>query len=668
MSSRGLSLTLKIFLGTALLVVVIVGVTLAVTARLATQAADESVNRVLTSGREAVSTQLAARSSAMQRAAEIFVINPLFRSGIESRELTDVLDQANVAATMLGASWVQIVDAEGVRMAKSDEPGAPADTLASSPLIGAALEGGSVVAFGVTGDSILIQITAVPIEGAGAGRIVGALMAAMYVDSAFAESVKRQAATDVDVVFSFLDRDDAPLVSASTLGRAPEVLAALGAFHAMAGDSASDVSVEAEIGSTHYVGLGDVLRSAGGTPLGGFLMLRNRDAEFATFARLQRTILLTGGIGIVVAALLSLLLARQMTRPLGRLMDATKRAADGDYDTKFPTTSRDEIGTLADAFRALLADLREKQQLVEFLSSTDQARTVQMPTMTTTAEQRAVQIGLVPGTKFAGRYEVKEILGEGGMGTVFRAFDAELREVIAIKTLKKDFLFQDATALDRFKEEIRLARRISHRNVVRTHDLGEHSGIYFITMEFVEGKSLKELIRSRGRLPLHIALSVGKQLARALEVAHEQGIIHRDIKPANIVVEADGVLKVMDFGIARLTTRKPESGVTQAGMIVGTPEYMAPEQLTGGDVDQRVDIYAAGCVLYECLTGKPPLSGDTPYQVIARLLEEVPQPLRRVNPDVPPALDALVSRMLAKDPAQRPQTALLLHDRLAEIG
>ena len=668
MSSRGLSLTLKIFLGTALLVVVIVGVTLAVTARLATQAADESVNRVLTSGREAVSTQLAARSSAMQRAAEIFVINPLFRSGIESRELTDVLDQANVAATMLGASWVQIVDAEGVRMAKSDEPGAPADTLASSPLIGAALEGGSVVAFGVTGDSILIQITAVPIEGAGAGRIVGALMAAMYVDSAFAESVKRQAATDVDVVFSFLDRDDAPLVSASTLGRAPEVLAALGAFHAMAGDSASDVSVEAEIGSTHYVGLGDVLRSAGGTPLGGFLMLRNRDAEFATFARLQRTILLTGGIGIVVAALLSLLLARQMTRPLGRLMDATKRAADGDYDAKFPTTSRDEIGTLADAFRALLADLREKQQLVEFLSSTDQARTVQMPTMTTTAEQRAVQIGLVPGTKFAGRYEVKEILGEGGMGTVFRAFDAELREVIAIKTLKKDFLFQDATALDRFKEEIRLARRISHRNVVRTHDLGEHSGIYFITMEFVEGKSLKELIRSRGRLPLHIALSVGKQLARALEVAHEQGIIHRDIKPANIVVEADGVLKVMDFGIARLTTRKPESGVTQAGMIVGTPEYMAPEQLTGGDVDQRVDIYAAGCVLYECLTGKPPLSGDTPYQVIARLLEEVPQPLRRVNPDVPPALDALVSRMLAKDPAQRPQTALLLHDRLAEIG
>ena len=666
MRPRGFSLTLKIFLGTALLVVVIVGVTLAVTARVATVAADESVNRVLTSGREAVSTQLAARASAMQRAAEIFVINPQFRSRIESRLLTDALDQANVAAAMLGASWVQIVDAEGVRMAKSDEPGAPADTLASSPLIGAALEGNSVAAFGVTGDSILIQITAVPIEGA--GRIVGALMAAMYVDSAFAASVKRQAATEVDVVFSFLDRDDAPLVSASTLGRGSDVLAALGAFHAMAGDSASDVSVEAEIGNTHFVGLGDVLRSAGGTPLGGFLMLRNRDAEFATFARLQRTILLSGGIGILVAALLSLLLARQMTRPLSRLMDATRRAADGDYATKIPTTSRDEIGTLADAFRALLSDLREKQQLVEFLSSADQARTAQMPAVSATAERRALEGGLVPGTKLAGRYEVKEILGEGGMGTVFRAFDTELREVIAIKTLKKDFLSQDATALDRFKEEIRLARRISHRNVVRTHDLGEHSGIYYITMEYVDGTSLKGLIRARGRLPLNITLSVGKQLARALEVAHEQGIIHRDIKPANIVVEADGVLKVMDFGIARLATRKPESGVTQAGMIVGTPEYMAPEQLSGGDVDQRVDIYAAGCVLYECLTGKAPLTGDTPYQLIARLLEDVPVPPRQLNPEIPPALDSLITQMLAKDPARRPPTALVLHDRLAEIG
>ena len=666
MRPRGLSLTLKIFLGTALVVIVIVGVTLAVTARFATVAADAAVDRVLGSAREAVATQLSARAASLRDAAEIFVLNPQFRAIVESRKLTDILDQANEGETSTGASWIQIVDAEGVRMAKSDEPGAAADTLAGSPVIRAALEGEAVVAFGVTGDSVLIQVVAVPIEGA--GSIVGALLAAKNLDSSFAAAVKKQTAADIEVVFSFLDTLDLPHVSGSTLGDSPEVLAVLGSFHEMAGDTMSDKRVDAEIGATHFVGLGDVLRSASGTPLGGFLMLRNRDAEFATFARLQQVILLSGGIGILVAALLSLMLARQITRPLSKLVEATKRATDGDYATVIPTTSRDEIGTLAGAFRALLSDLREKQQLVEFLGGSGQARTVQMPAMSMTSEQRVIEGGLVPGAKFAGRYEVKEVLGEGGMGTVFRAVDSQLHEVIAIKTLKQDFLSQDPTALERFKEEIRLARRISHRNVVRTHDLGEHSGTYYITMEYVEGTSLKDLIGARGRLPLNIALSVGKQLSRALEVAHEQGIIHRDIKPQNIVVEADGVLKVMDFGIARRAVRKPESGVTQAGMIVGTPQYMAPEQVSGGDVDHRVDIYAAGCVLYECLTGRPPLSGDTPYQIIARLLEDTPATPRTLNPDVPPALDALIMSTLAKDPALRPQTALILHDRLAVIG
>jgi serine/threonine protein kinase len=254
------------------------------------------------------------------------------------------------------------------------------------------------------------------------------------------------------------------------------------------------------------------------------------------------------------------------------------------------------------------------------------------------------------------------------MGMVFRAMDGELGEMIAIKTLKREFLNQDPTALERFKSEIRLARRISHRNVVRTHDLGENSGVYYITMEYVEGKSLKDLIRSRGRLPVNIALSVGKQLARALEIAHEQGIIHRDIKPQNMVVEPDGVLKVMDFGIARMAARPAESGMTQAGAIIGTPEYMAPEQLSTPEVDQRVDIYAAGCVLYECVTGKPPLTADTPYQLVAKLLEEMPESPRSRNSDVPVALDALIMSALAKDPAKRPQTATELHDRLAAIG
>ncbi len=228
---------------------------------------------------------------------------------------------------------------------------------------------------------------------------------------------------------------------------------------------------------------------------------------------------------------------------------------------------------------------------------------------------------LQPGQVFDGRYEIKGVLGVGGMGVVYRAWDKQLAEQVAIKTLRMDFASAEPAALARFKQEIRLARKITHRNVVRTHDIGEVDGLYYITMEYVEGQSLKHLIQARGSLPVNVALTVGKQLCRALEVAHEQGVIHRDIKPQNLIVEPSGTLKVMDFGIARLAKRS--EGMTQAGMAVGTPEYMAPEQLLGGDVDFRADLYAVGAVLFESVTGRPPFVADSPVTLVAKQLEEL---------------------------------------------
>jgi len=665
-SQREPSLSVKIFLGTALVVVLVLAVTLAITARSATVAADASVGRVVASAREAVAAQMAGRAEAMQRSAAIFASNPFFRAQVRSRSFGDALDQATVAAEQTETDWAQIVDGTGLRLAKSDEPLAPEVSLANSPAIGGALEGEVITAFGVSYDTMLVQVAVVPIEDG--GRILGALMVAKYLDDAFTHDVRTAAFDQVHAITYALDGNDQPQVNGSTVPMAlltPEVLDVL---HATASDEGQDARIEITLGGVRYVALGGLLRSAGGTPVGGFALLRDRDVEFAQFTALQRTILLVAALGILMAALFSLLVARWATRPVAKLADAARRASDGDYEAEITAASKDEIGALAAAFRRLLADLREKQQLVEFLSAADAGKTVQLAGPSgLTSPTRAPQ-GLVPGGTLAGRYDVKEILGQGGMGTVFKAVDRELGEVIAIKTLKQDFLQQDPTALERFKSEIRLARRISHRNVVRTHDLGEHQGFYYITMEYVEGTSLKALIKARWRLPVPVTLSVGKQLARALEVAHEQGIIHRDIKPQNMVVEPSGVLKVMDFGIARLAERPQESGVTQAGAIVGTPEYMAPEQVTADAVDHRADLYAAGCVLYECLTGQPPITGETSYQLIARLLEDVPDPPRTVNPDVPAALDALIVEMLAKDPALRPQSALIVHDRLASIG
>jgi len=291
-----------------------------------------------------------------------------------------------------------------------------------------------------------------------------------------------------------------------------------------------------------------------------------------------------------------------------------------------------------------------------------------VPTAVRAAAAASSGTMLSPGTLFAGRYEVKEVLGMGGMGVVYRAFDRELQEPVAIKTLRTEAMSTDTVALDRFKQEIRLARKIAHRNVVRTYDLGEVNGTYYLTMEFVEGKSLKSLIEGRGRLPIPVTLTIGKQLCRALEVAHEQGVIHRDIKPQNMVVEPSGFLKVMDFGIARLANPPKGKGLTEAGMSIGTPDYMSPEQLQGLDLDPRSDLYSAGVVLFECVSGRVPFEADTPWALIAKHIEEEAPDPRTLNAEVPETLAAVILKAMGRKPEERYQTAATMYEALDLVG
>jgi serine/threonine-protein kinase len=677
---KGLGLSWKIFLATALLVATTLGTTLFVTSVQARRAAEVAVNRGLDQTRDIIEQQLRGQDQTLAGKASLFAdqatFRGAFRGALSKGDTTTVLDQANEAVERTGADWVQIVDNEGVLLARSNSSLRGEDR-SGSQLFSDPLEGRESHGFGIS-DSLLIQAVGTPIAERDPGgrilRIDGALVAAKSIGDSLAKEIQK--ATGSEVVFFSLREDSSPKVVAMTggLGAPADVERFLGA-HAVrkdsaAGDSAAMPRAEAEFGGVHYVGQGMPLLSAGGTPVGGFVALRNRDSELAAFIRLRNAIVGAGAIGLLLAFIFSYLIARQITRPIKSLVSATRKAADGDYSTEIRATSGDEVGELAGAFGTMLEDLREKQALVEFMMSAGAAgdRTAPLSkAMSPTAQQQMAQQGVLiePGKTLANRYEIKEILGVGGMGMVYKAVDRELGETIAIKTLKTDFMAQDPTALERFKGEIRLARKISHRNVVRTHDIGESGGVYYITMEFVEGKSLKDLIRSRGRLPVSVVLTVGKQLARALEVAQEQGVIHRDIKPANIVVEPDGVIKVMDFGIARLAQRK--EGVTQAGLVIGTPEYMSPEQLLGDDLDGRADIYAAGVVLYESLTGRTPFVADSPITLISKILEEQPERPDAINGEVPRSLSDLVLRTMSKDRDERPKTAGELHDLLAQV-
>jgi CheY-like chemotaxis protein len=358
-------------------------------------------------------------------------------------------------------------------------------------------------------------------------------------------------------------------------------------------------------------------------------------------------------------------------RQVTRVIDAAGAVEKGTYAAGALgaiTARDDELGRLARVFDAMAAGVRARESKLR--EQLDQLRTdITLATSEYSASPAARDAdtdALAPGAKLAGRYEIRAVIGRGGMGVVYRAHDRELLEEVAIKTIRRDLLSDDPVLDEQLKSEIRLARRISHRNVVRTHDLGEADGIAFVTMEYVQGLTVRELLDTRGRLGVSSALALTRQFAEALAVAHDAGVIHRDVKPENALVDAEGVLKVMDFGIARFAAAT--SSRTQNGMIVGTPAYMAPEQLVSEEVDARADLYALGVVLYECLTGIPPFEANSVVSLIAKVLSTQPVPPSERHADVPPAVSALVMRLLAKTPDGRPASAHQLLELLAELG
>ena len=689
---RSSPLTWRLFLTVGAVVATVLAAALVLLSIAAARTADMSTARALDRTTRLVTVLLDGREHGLMRAAEVFVKNPSSWPLLIDHRPEDMLDLSVEATDRVGASWVQIVDDHGIRLAKSDEPTAPAVSLSSSALIAGALDGTPTAGAGVTGDSVLFQAVAVPFVVA--SRVAGVLMAAQIVDSALASQVK--AATASDVVFYVTDTAGAPRITASTLGRDPALVdlvrrARLDTVRVAPNDSAAeraasggDAHAEVALGGEHYVGRGAALRSAGGDVLGGVVALRSREAEMAPYVALRRWIIVAGLLGLAVAFALAFLTARSVARPVLAIADATRRAADGDYAAVVDVDSNDEVGELASAVRTMLADLRAKEALVAVIRAPrpvapvleNGSGSVAVPAATegrrTPAEITSTGGGpfdsptpIMAGRVLARRYAIAEQLGIGGSGVVYRAFDRELGEVVAVKTVRPDVLAVDPTALERLKSEIRLARRISHRNVVRTHDLGEADGIYFITMEYVTGTSLRELLDRGEPLPVPAVVAIAKQLCRALEVAHEQGVIHRDIKPQNLMVQPDGTLKVMDFGVARLRERTQQ--LTSTGVVVGTPAYMAPEQLMDDPVDARVDIYAAGVVMYECLTGHRPVDGSSPHVLMARMLSSAIRPPHEVNPAVPKLLSAIVMRTLAKEADSRPSTAGELYDLLVQV-
>ncbi|MEO8189667.1 MAG: protein kinase [Acidobacteriota bacterium] len=681
------SLSLKIFAGAALLILISVGGAIAISAYRSRRVADAKIAEDLKKAGPAWESFEQNRYAGLQRALAVVVNNAgiisMMTSDVDPATAFDTLKNEQASGTR--ADFLIAVNPQGAAFLRTDKPLPYSADLSRVPTIAAALEGEKTSGIWLSGGKLYSVVAAPVLEGG--TRIVGVIAAAFQINDEVAIAFK--SLMNAEVVFL---ADEAkpkepgrPILAASTLqNRSAGVLEAVrrrpDLINAVLRQGRTIGPLPLDLSGETYLAYFVPLRSSTDALVGSAVALRSREKELAAFRTIQNTQVYVGLAALLVAFGLSFVLARRITGPLARLLRATEEVRVGNLETPdLPIDSKDEIGILARSFRAMIEELKEKEALEKYLG----ALTLNLGDegMTLAASGRVRMTADIPaggsnatpgsrsaepqvGTLFASRYEIQSILGKGGMGIVYKALDRDLEDLVAIKTLRSEALSADPTLLDRFKQEIRLARKITHPNILRTHDLGETGGVRYLSMEFVKGITLKHLVEQDQLLPTPVALRIAKQMCAGLAAAHEVGVIHRDIKPQNILIEPTGGLKIMDFGIARLTQ---ERGMTATGTVVGTPDYMSPEQARGLNLDFRSDIYSTGVVLYEIFTGTLPFEGDSPIAVVLKHVQEKPPAPQSKNPRIDPRIAAIILTCMQKSPDDRYQSVNDLYEALTSV-
>ena len=524
-----------------------------------------------------------------------------------------------------------------------------------------------------------------------AGRALGAMLVGVRVDDRAATDLRRLAVAgpqrgDPSAHLALLSQfrtQGSTLPDAEALDRLLSREPAFLAIRAQILDGQQSRVLPFEVAGRNYLGMISPIRGVNALDLElADVLLMPMDPLLAPFRNLQKAILAVGVVGLFLALGLSLRSARKVTAPLKALAAAAAALAEGEAPATLAIVpTQDEVGVLTRTFKIMLGELKAKAELLALLErarrdqgeqgpagspppSRAQAReagaepaldevTRRLHTLAMTTDDQPLPAALQEGGTFADRYRVEGLLGRGGMGVVLKVRDLQLDEEVALKVVRTG-LAANPAFLELLKQEIRMARRITHRFVLRTHDFGECDGIPYVTMEYLKGITLRSLLDGRGRLPLPLVLRIARQVAEGLEAAHGVGVVHRDIKPANVLFDVRGDAKIMDFGLAA-----PVAAVVQGetGTLIGSPRYMSPEQIRGDRVDARTDLYALGIMLFELCAGFPPFDSPRINNLLAMHLEAPVPSMVEALPDLPPELGLLVGRLLEKRPEDRPQSA-----------
>lgn len=688
----------------------------------ANQLANAEIEKSLQHSSVILKTSLQSRFLSIEETAKSLARDGRLLPRIYEGDIESLKDLSGEFKKALDFDILFITDNDGILIARSDKHAAVGSRTGKSHLFKMALQGHNTKGFiRIKGE--LLQVVSVPVFDNVAKDIIrGSIALAYRLSPQIANEINSLTVSDIGFFAFGYDRKSKTTTTPTARFLTQEALISpltdYFQSHAQTWQRILDTQVEQnpltlQLGEETFHAVLYPLRNSEGIKTMGFVIaLRSRTELLAPFLALEKQVWGIGLVCLFMASILAWLIAGKIARPIIALVSVTKDIQEGHYPENLAINRHDEVGILYQAVHCMGKSLKEKAELENYLANisdsldstiadmslqqliVDEDRdldttkannnektiidvttdnltvleTVQNPPKYKQKDIQSTQ-DLVPGCIFSNRYKIIKVLGKGAMGIVYLAKDQDLQELVALKViidtdLKSEFLEQ-------FKEEIRLARRITHRNVLRTYDFGVSHNLYYISMEYMHGYDLNVLIKRKGALDTHISLMLAKQICSAMIAAHNEGIIHRDLKPQNMMINKQGILKIMDFGLAmrvKLPTEEHTDDALQTKTIAGTPAYMAPEQFCGGELDSRTDIYAIGMILYKVFTGRAPFIAQSLKEMMEKQLREYPPHLYELISDISPKVDSIIMKAIAKDKAQRFQSVQELQQALQDIS